>query len=390
MWFINCTSFRLEWNDINGPNPKPYWILSHTWGADEVSFQDIQDLERASQKRGVSKIRTISELALIGGCAHAWVDTCCIDKTSSAELTESINSMFLWYLKAERCVAYLEGLEAGTGTATEAELRNCKWFTRGWTLQELIAPQRMTFYDGKRNAQGEKMEMLETLHAITRISRSVLAPLTWSILTILEEIPVAQKMSWAATRKTTRVEDIAYCLLGIFDVNMPLIYGERHQAFVRLQQMIAQKSQDLSLFAWFEEELWREDCHGLFARHPCQFSACRCVTYVSDSLAPKPSWIVTNAGIEITTALDSSTDSEHHVLRVNAGETISVVQRRSAEPFCYRLLLNSVAMDVEGLERGESRLPPVLAIWLRNTASGFVRYKADRVICGTAVCHGVQ
>ncbi|KAK0736684.1 hypothetical protein B0T21DRAFT_289459 [Apiosordaria backusii] len=113
MWLVNCENYRLEENDIDGPNPTPYFILSHTWGDDEVTFNDLNlSLDTAIHKKGFEKIRGICEVALTYGCSHVWVDTCCIDKTSSAELTESINSMFHWHSKAEACFCSVEAQPA--------------------------------------------------------------------------------------------------------------------------------------------------------------------------------------------------------------------------------------------------------------------------------------
>jgi hypothetical protein len=247
MWLLNCANYRLEPNDPDGVSRKPYWILSHTWGDEEVTFQDMQNPTLAAQKKGFRKIAAMCELASANGWKYVWIDTCCIDKSSSAELSESINSMFYWYKKSEQCIAYLGDLAPGRATVTEHELRDCRWFTRGWTLQELIAPYEVHFYDSGWNFRGTREQLAKSLSNITKID---MIHFEYLYLDDLPNIPVATKMSWAAGRQTTRIEDRAYSLLGIFDVHMPLLYGEREQAFVRLQQAIAQKGNDMSLFAW--------------------------------------------------------------------------------------------------------------------------------------------
>jgi len=157
MWLINCSTFALELHDVDGPNQKPYWILSHTWGLEEVTYpemraKDLLDLT----KKGFEKIRSICPLALEAGCQYAWVDTCCIDKSCSAELSESMNSMFYWYQRAKVCFAYLEDIEPREGLPSLVQLRRCRWFTHGWTLQELIVPKEVWFFDGKWNFRGTK------------------------------------------------------------------------------------------------------------------------------------------------------------------------------------------------------------------------------------------
>ncbi|KAK4097036.1 hypothetical protein N658DRAFT_397268, partial [Parathielavia hyrcaniae] len=302
MWLLNCSNYRLGPNNLDSAqDTNRYWILSHTWGDDEVTFQDMQDPSRASQKKGFRKIKGMCELASANGLTHVWIDTCCIDKTSSAELSEAINSCCnFWYKMANRCIAFLEDLEPAAGIATEEDLRNCRWFTRGWTLQELLAPSQVDFYDGHWNPRGTKGYLCRGLFRITGICPTVLMDPH-----AVQSVPVAMRMSWAAARQTTRIEDKAYCLLGIFDVHMPLLYGEREKAFIRLQQTIAQNINDMSLFAWIADPLegplqkWSATYSGLLAKDPSQFSGCAGVAHILDPLLSSPSWIITNAGIEI-------------------------------------------------------------------------------------------
>ncbi|KIX04490.1 uncharacterized protein Z518_05360 [Rhinocladiella mackenziei CBS 650.93] len=239
MRLIHTTT--LDFHEFFSDIPE-YAILSHTWGEDEVSFQNMSSPDR-SQKKGYSKIVQTCDLACQNGIEYAWVDTCCINKTSSAELTESINSMFQWYQDAVVCYAFLDDLSPQV--TVEQGLSSCRWLTRGWTLQELLAPKSLIFFDSERNKRGTKLEYADIISKATGIPKDVIlgeTPLT--------DCSVAQKMSWAASRKTTRSEDGAYCLLGIFDVNMPLIYGEGRKAFRRLQEEIIKHRSDLTVLAW--------------------------------------------------------------------------------------------------------------------------------------------
>jgi hypothetical protein len=374
MWLINCSNYRLEYNNLDGPASKPYWILSHTWGEEEVTFQDMQDLNLASRKKGFRKIEGMCKLASTRGCNHVWIDTCCIDKSSSAELSESINSMFYWYKKAERCIAFLEDLEPGVSIATENALRNCRWFKRGWTLQELIAPTRVDFYDCRWDPRGTKRELCFELCSITGIDNDLLLHPWIPYDDKLHRIPVATRMSWAAGRQTTRIEDKAYCLLGIFDVHMPLLYGERDQAFRRLQQAIAQKVNDMSLFAWVAESNQAllpppAQYSGLLASDPSQFVACASVVHIHDPLLPSPSWTIANAGIEMTTALDCGEETDHTTITADAHGVVRT-DDGSVDSFCYRLFLHCHlrTQPSEGI-----------AILVRKTSSGFIRFKPTEI-----------
>lgn len=197
---------------------------------------------KTKSKKGYAKIEKTCEIARTKyGLNYAWVDTCCIDKSSSAELSEAINSMFKWYQKAELCFAFLPDM-----TSDHPTFQKSRWFTRGWTLQELIAPRDVMFFDGSWTIQATKVDHAERIHKITGIPRSVLI----NPARYLSTIPVVMRMSWASSRMTTRPEDLAYSLLGIFDINMPLLYGEGEKAFTRLQEEIIKQNPDLSIFAW--------------------------------------------------------------------------------------------------------------------------------------------
>jgi hypothetical protein len=237
--FKNQNEFSLT-NELIDDIP-PYAILSHTWGADtdEVTFRDLMD-NTGKSKAGYYKICFCGEQARRDGLQYFWVDTCCIDKSSSAELTEAINSMFRWYQKAAKCYVYLSDLSIHgydkDDHFCQSALRNSKWFTRGWTLQELIAPLSVEFFSLEGKRLGDKRSMEKQVHDITEITIQALRG------DPLSNFSVADRMSWAAKRETRREEDKAYCLLGIFDIHMPLIYGEGIKAFIRLEEEINKSS----------------------------------------------------------------------------------------------------------------------------------------------------
>ncbi|KAF8857863.1 HET-domain-containing protein, partial [Acephala macrosclerotiorum] len=227
-----------------GDGIPPYAILSHTWGSEEVTYNDHTS-QRSQTKEGHKKIRRCCQVAESEGFQYVWIDTCCIDKSSSAELSEAINSMFQWYRDAGICYAYLSDVDSsGDPSKKASSFAQSRWFTRGWTLQELLAPAELVFLASDWVEIGTKRSLCDAVSDITRISKKVLEECRWS------EYSVAQKMSWAAGRNTTRLEDEAYCLMGLFDVNMPLLYGEGRKAFSRLQQEILKQSDDPSIFAW--------------------------------------------------------------------------------------------------------------------------------------------
>jgi hypothetical protein len=218
-----------------------YAILSHTWGADheEVTLADLEK-DIGSSKKGYGKLQLCADQAAKHGLRYFWVDTCCIDKSSSAELTEAINSMFAWYRDAARCYVYLSDVTKGSLTSgTPAHqawypaFQQSRWFTRGWTLQELVAPVSVEFFSVEGQRLGNKYSLLQELHSITKISVEALQG------SPLGGLSIDERMSWVGQRKTKREEDMAYSLLGIFDVHMPLIYGEgRKKALARLQKEI--------------------------------------------------------------------------------------------------------------------------------------------------------
>ena len=283
-----------------GDQIPPYVIVSHCWGEEEVTFQDMNGSKWQSM-RGARKILYASQQCRADGLSYMWIDTCCIDKTSSAELSEAINSMYSWYEKAQHCYAYLEDVDVEGLDDIVDGLRASKWFTRGWTLQELIAPRSVTFYNKYWGYLGRKADLCKPLSSITSVPIEVLVDPSLG-----KDSSVAQRMTWAARRETTRLEDEAYCLLGIFDVNMPLLYGEGSKAFARLQEEVMKATDDHSLFAWgFRsdnsppadgERL--SEMYNLFAKSPADFLG-------SETIVPFPAGpnqqahFMTNKGMRI-------------------------------------------------------------------------------------------
>ncbi|KAF9017160.1 heterokaryon incompatibility protein-domain-containing protein [Rhodocollybia butyracea] len=232
----------------------PYAIISHVWEEEEVMFQDMQDPFKRKNMKGWSKIVLACELACSEDWDYIWFDTCCIDKSSSSELSEAINSMYRYYSKAEICYAYLADMQSGLSRSSNSGLHVCKWFTRGWTLQELIAPKTVIFFAKDWEKIGTKASLQEILTEITGIPSDILLSRA-----DLSEMSIAARMSWAAGRQMTRIEDRAYLLMGVFGVFMPMIYGKGEHAFIRLQEEILKVSDDHTIFTWKEKETmsWR-------------------------------------------------------------------------------------------------------------------------------------
>jgi hypothetical protein len=239
MRLLHTKTLRLE--SFLDPASQKYAILSHTWGGDEVLFEDMKN-GTADQKSGYSKLQSCCSTAARDGYSYVWIDTCCIDKRSSAELSEAINSMFRWYMHASICYAYLKDV-IWDSNGEISKLEQSRWFTRGWTLQELIAPPVLEFYSQDWSIIGTRHKFRAELSKITNIDEAVLRKSR-----PLQSISIAKRMSWAANRETTRPEDIAYSLMGVFGVNMPLLYGEGEiSAFHRLQEEIMKNSTDQSI-----------------------------------------------------------------------------------------------------------------------------------------------
>ena len=272
----------------------PYAILSHTWGAEaeEVTFGDIKG-GTAKGKPGYAKIRFCGEQARQDGIQYFWVDTCCIDKSNHSELAEAITSMFRWYQNAAICYVYLSDVWTNnhdqvysSSGSLQLALQESRWFTRGWTLQELIAPRSLQFFCSNCNLLGSKKSLEQQLHKITRIAVSALQG------TKLSEFEVEERMSWAELRNTTREEDKVYSLLGIFDVSMPPIYGEgMAKAFDRLRDELYKREKKRShdkLSAVLQPTIdFRKRLMARRSESPATSSSCN-PSYLNPQLHPYP------------------------------------------------------------------------------------------------------
>ena len=272
MWLLSTDRAELHFfSTIRAAQAVGFAILSHVWGDQEQTFRDTEAirLECAGfdinpRDRSSEKVHMCCIIAERYGHKWIWNDTCCIDKTSSSELSEAINSMYTLYECAEVCYAYLEDVPPDCRPSLGADAGNAfvqsRWFRRGWTLQELIAPAEVVFLSRDWDLLGTKAALAGLLQHITRIPQTVLTHVEE-----VSQVSVARRMSWAAGRMTTRPEDEAYSLMGIFDVNMPTIYGEGRKAFQRLQEEIMRRTPDTTLFAWEPASKVEEELDGLFA-----------------------------------------------------------------------------------------------------------------------------
>ncbi|KAI0137963.1 HET-domain-containing protein [Hypoxylon sp. NC0597] len=304
--------YTRELEEYNGESIPPYAILSHTWCEHEVT---LQDLSKPNHKgyQGYSKIEGCCQQAAKDGLHYVWIDTCCIDKSSSAELSEGINSMFQWYRNSAVCYIYLSDVFATDDPfSTPSEFRQSRWFTRGWTLQELLAPRELVFFDRhwdeiqigrisrslrvfrgdqissafyNREQYRNRVGLLRLLSDITNIPKRALDTGDFS------QFCAAARFAWAADRETTRVEDRAYSLLGLLEVNMPLVYGEGNKAFIRLQEEVIKSRDDDSLLAWGYGFIAKEQpgahVDSVLAQSPFDFRHCHSFQFLeTEEISP--------------------------------------------------------------------------------------------------------
>ena len=235
MRLLNVFTLRFGSN-LHGKIPS-YAIASHRWTRDESTFEELEkDLnKRDTSTSGYKKIVGFAEFVKLH-LPHVewiWIDTCCINKKDGPELSEAIISMCRWYREAEVCLAYLADVER---TDDLSELKQSDWFRRGWTLQELLAPRTVIFLTRSWNIIGHKGEtgrcingvsvdsgpsLIATLVAASSVLKSMLDDFENS-----SDFTVDEKLAWMKDRETSREEDMAYSLLGIFDVSIPVLYGE--------------------------------------------------------------------------------------------------------------------------------------------------------------------
>ena len=291
MRLLNTQSLQFE-EFYDAKIPK-YAILSHRWRGDEVTHQDFRK-GRKIDGQSYAKIKQCCALANNRGFRWAWIDTCCIDKKSSADVSEAINSMYRWYRGAGECYAYLYDVkwDPQNVDASREEFKHSDWFTRGWTLQELLAPSSVIFFDSEWQQFGTKKTLSSEISNTTKINAKHLFDRSG--------VCVATKMSWLSRRATSRIEDLAYCMLGLFDVNMPLLYGEGKKSFLRLQLEIIKRSDDESIFAWTTNspKTIREPL-GMLATSPSAFADSSDITLQRFLQKKRFPYQMTNQGLEL-------------------------------------------------------------------------------------------
>lgn len=318
MRVLDTTTFELSFNGQEYFKSQGYAILSHRWLGPEITFQQIERYSHELRQAGpyqmnnpqLDKIRGACTTARQLGLKWMWIDSCCINKESSAELSESINSMFKWYQDSQVCITYLQDVDFQSPAHRPGESSifynsnsqaPSEWFSRGWTLQELIAPRDMRFFDTNWNYMGTKESMASDIENITGVSAAYLTGAQ-----DFREACIATKLSWMAGRTTTREEDVAYGMLGLFNITMTPQYGEGQYAFLRLQHELLSKTTDESLFAWqmpdptagskfgiasLPEANWKPDEWGLLAPTPDWFKSCNNMTIVGDKRITRPAQV---------------------------------------------------------------------------------------------------
>lgn len=295
MRLINTSTFELRQEEHSSFVKQGYAILSHRWEREEVELPEYpqhigslqQDQNLLARPGRFNKIRGACRLARLRNIQWMWIDTCCIDRANAVEYSEAVNSMFRWYRGAKVCFAYLNDVQSAPKKqgvdvfrSSNSEHDYSIWFSRGWTLQELLAPQNLEFYDAQWQLIGTKKDLAPALQQITRIKTTYL-----SGEEDFQDACAAAKMSWQAGRQVSEPEDIAYSMLGLFGITMQPLYGEGAEAsFLRLQSEYMSKKADETLFAWkmpaegpgmstrppkvYGEILLKEDEWGLLAPSP--------------------------------------------------------------------------------------------------------------------------
>ncbi|PMD31785.1 hypothetical protein L207DRAFT_519129 [Hyaloscypha variabilis F] len=303
MHLINARTLALE--QFHASDVPRFAILSHALGLDagEVSFQDMSaNMSGAMKKPGFRKIRRACKLAVLATLEYIYIDMCCIDMKSSAGVSEAVNSVFSRFQCATICYVYLADVPPEPDIEKMLDIGSpfsrCRWFKRGWTLQQLIAPPVVHFFDCEWNLIGTKKTLAGALSQITHIPVSCLVGCTAP-----DDYSIAERMSWAAQRRTTRIEDKAYCLVGLFNVKMPVIYGEAEEAFVRLQEEIMKQTTDQSLLAWFQGDR-QLDSRGLSPQ---------------SILAESPSYFPTRPGGKIMKDLGQVNGKHQRITRTKVG-----------------------------------------------------------------------
>ncbi|OQO05100.1 hypothetical protein B0A48_08120 [Cryoendolithus antarcticus] len=368
-------------------------ILSHCWSQDradpEVTLQAHLSGSYNPEGQGWKKILRCCALSKEFGYEWTWIDTCCIDKSSSAEVSEAINSMFKWYQDSSECYVFMDDCDGNTlprvdefdkderwkqgmhvsDVANIETFSKSRWFKRGWTLQELLAPRELLFYSSTDLLLGTKAELASLLSYSSGIAQEyILHP------DGIRTASVAIRMSWASDRTTTRVEDIGYCLLGIFGINMPLLYGEGQNAFQRVQHEIIRTHVDLSIFAW-GINLQQPDHCSILARYPSDFRDSTATYIDNEFLADIRSYSITHAGLTITTYTAMPFGHLALVLGTRASEAIVLYMTRHIDNRWYRARLRTST-------RPRSPLPAGLRLFMKAVTG------SSRTIHAAIFSHG--
>ena len=378
MWLVDTDTIKMKW--VLDERQEKYAILSHRWLPDgEVAFQDMSKPKSTRPKAGHRKVVKTCQIAAELGYHYVWIDTCCINKDSSAELQEAINSMFRWYQCAEVCLVHLADVayRRRHKQVMINEMSASEWFTRGWTLQELLAPKRHIFFDKTWTRLGDKAALASTLAEITGIDPWVLdSP------DKIHRCSIAKRMSWSARRATTRPEDRAYCLLGLFDVNMPLLYGEGDRAFMRLQEEIIKRSDDQSIFAW---PLQNDRSGSLIAPRPEAFYQCGDINPFSWRHDTAPSYTTTNRGLLISNVSVKVFALDMYLIQLDChkqkgSSLIGILLRRDEGNSYVRISSEGVSLFDFPLQPSARGNVEEKSLIVRQPTSGFIR--ASKVING--------
>ena len=382
---LNAHSYTFEW--VSDPGSVQYVILSHVWAPEgEQSFSEVSAIlddpdthlgEDGAPSRLSEKVARFCARARADGFSYIWIDTCCIDKASSAELSEAINSMFQWYSAAARCYVHLHDVaDDDRPQADKSQFRRSKWFTRGWTLQELLAPHTVIFLSKEWREIGTRQDLAKTIEEVTGITADVLEGFT-----PISSVCVARRMSWAAERKTTREEDEAYSLMGLFGVHMPTIYGEGRKAFVRLQEEIMRQIPDDTLFAWGDRlplrsavtigSLSKSDRPGgLLASSPQAFKYAKDLRAISHVKFMSDLYFLTERGTRARSAVESL--SEYTVNRYGVRAVVhAILDKHLVFLPCVDADDNLVALLVDRIP--DTPIPDLFQVGARDSSGRFYR-----------------
>ncbi|KAI6111557.1 hypothetical protein EDD16DRAFT_1835908 [Pisolithus croceorrhizus] len=243
MYLLNAHTEQLE--DIHGK--RPYAILSHAWAVGERDYFQKIGTKSVRTEPGYEKVQMCCRLARQDGLDYVWIDNCCADANSRSTRSEVRISAYAWFQQAQVCYTYLGDVDGNENPReTHSQFRRSKWFGRSWTLQELLAPKHVFFFAKDWTMIGTKADLVDIVSKVTGIHKDALE--------YPERIPcfsIATRMSWARGRTSTKDEDRVYALMGLFDVNLPVVYGEGEtKTFLKLQNEIMKVTDDQSIFAW--------------------------------------------------------------------------------------------------------------------------------------------